>query len=609
MAGVNAFLSIKRPSPLQVLSTAAVLCILIGWMVFRAVFAIQVGHERRQATQRLEAFALSLEATLARHESLPGLLALDPSLEDLLRHPQDPAKLAAANQYLEAVHQRTGGAATYLLDTKGLTLAASNWREPHSFIGHNYAFRPYFTDALTHGLGRFYAVGVTTGEPGYFLGTPIVHGGQALGVVVLKISLDVIERALANADDTLLLVDGDGVVFLSSHDRLRYRTLASVPQAVSSRLTQTRQYGQQTLLPLADRPIPLDSTEPLKVALLDEPPIERVVHSRSVGDRGWRVVQLGNPTAARATALAAGVACAFAAAFVFGLVAHMRHRHRKREELRLIYNQLENRIAERTAYLTEQVAALERNKAILRETRDAAVQAGKLATLGQMSAGISHELSQPLAALQTFADNARSLLAMGRTQEAVDNLDRIGQLIDRTGRIVRQLKTFARKEASTPHPVSVASAIEHALLIVEPRRREMGVFIDVNLPPSDWLVLAEEGRLEQVLVNLMRNGMDAMDGCLSARLEIRVERETSVIAIKVRDHGPGLDEVACMHLFEPFYTTKPAGLGLGLGLAISLTIVQSYGGTLAAHNAPDGGAEFVLRLPTPEESHVTTPAP
>ena len=571
------------------------------------MFAVQVGHERRLATQRLEAFALSLEATLARHESLPGLLALDPSLADLLLHPQDPHKLAAANAYLEAVHQRSGGAATFLIDASGLTLAASNWREPHSFIGHNYAFRPYFHDALTRGLGRFYAVGVTTGEPGYFLATPIVQNQRPLGVVVLKISLDVIERALTNAADTLLLVDADGVVFLSSHAHLRYRTLAPLPENVSWQLSQTRQYGQQALQPLAERPIPTDSPVPVLVAFNGEPAMERLVHSRSVGDLGWRVVQLGSPKEARTSALAAGVACAFAAAFGLGLAAHLRHRRRKREELRRIYDELETRIAERTADLTEQVAALERTKAILRETRDAAVQAGKLATLGQMSAGISHELNQPLAALQTFADNARALLDLGRTSEAIDNLDRISQLIERTGRIVRQLKSFARKEAATPHPVTVSAAIEHALLIVEPRRREIGAQIDVATLPPDWQVMAEAGRLEQVLVNLLRNGLDAMHGLAQPLLEVRAQRLSGAIAITVRDHGPGLDEASCSHLFEPFYTTKPAGQGLGLGLAISLTIVQSYNGTLTARNAPDGGAEFELRLPTPEESHALAP--
>jgi two-component system C4-dicarboxylate transport sensor histidine kinase DctB len=339
-----------------------------------------------------------------------------------------------------------------------------------------------------------------------------------------------------------------------------------------------------------------------------EPARERLIHARPVGSLGWQIVQFGDIGEVRAVALGGGVAAAFAAAFIIGLAAHFRHRRQRREELRRIYDGLETRIAERTADLTEQVAALERTKAILRETRDAAVQAGKLATLGQMSAGISHELNQPLAALQTFADNAAALLARGRTDEVAENLQMISELVGRTGRIVRQLKTFARKEAATPQAVSVGTAIEHALVIVEPRRREIGARIVVAPPDAGLYCLAEAGRLEQILVNLLRNGLDAVAGQDEPVLEVTAGTEGGQVCIAVRDHGPGLSDEARSHLFEAFYTTKPAGEGLGLGLAISLTIAESYGGTLSAQNAPEGGAVFALRLPAAGENHAASDA-
>ncbi len=485
----------------------------------------------------------------------------------------------------------------YLIDARGKTLAASNWRQPHSFIGHNYAFRPYFRNALERGLGRFYGVGVTTGEAGYFLAAPVREKDAALGVIVVKVGLDSLEQALAGAGETLLLADGDGIVFLSSSRKLRYRTLAPLAEAVSARLADTQQYGGQPITALTDRAFSLDSDQPQHLSLPGEAPREWLIHTRPVGTQGWQVVQFGNPGEARAAALGGAIAVAFAAAFLLGLAAHFRHRARRREELRRVYGELESRIAERTADLTEQIAALESTKAILRETRDAAVQAGKLATLGQMSAGISHELNQPLAALQTFADNASALLARGRHGEVAENLQMISELVERTGRIVRQLKIFARKEAPTPQPVSVANAIEHALMIVEPRRRETAARIAVAPVARDLRLIAEAGRLEQVLVNLLRNGLDAMAGQTDALLEVGTRHDGERVAIEVRDHGSGLAEEVRHHLFEPFYTTKPAGEGLGLGLAISLTIVESYGGTLSAHNAPEGGAVFVLTLP------------
>ncbi|HJV92352.1 MAG TPA: ATP-binding protein [Azonexus sp.] len=593
----------NRRRPLLLLGAAVAFCLLLGWLAYRVFFDIYLANERHVSAQRLDAFALSLEATLARHESLPGLLALDPSLAALLREPSNAQRIAAANAYLEAAQQGAAVAVTFLIDTRGNTLAASNWRLPRSFVGHNYAFRPYFRDALKDGLGRFYGVGVTTGEPGYFLAAPVRDQGKVLGVIVLKVGLEAMEQALAGAGDTLLLTDADGIVFLSSERKLRYRTLAPLSAAVTARLAETRQYGMQTITPLAAKPIPASPTQPLTITLPGEAARQRLIHTRPVGSLGWQVVQLGDPSEARVAAIGAGSAVAFAAAFMLGLAAHFRHRSRRREELRRVYAELESRIAERTADLTEQVAALESTKAILRETRDAAVQAGKLATLGQMSAGISHELNQPLAALQTFADNASALLARGRTEEVAENLQMISELVDRTGRIVRQLKTFARKEAPTPQPVTVASAIEHALMIIEPRRKETAARIAVAPFARDLRLIAEAGRLEQVLVNLLRNGLDAMAGQAEPLLEIDAHGIGGRVVIDIRDHGPGLPDEVRHHLFEPFYTTKPAGEGLGLGLAISLTIVESYGGTLSAHNAPDGGAVFVLTLPAAGEAN------
>jgi two-component system C4-dicarboxylate transport sensor histidine kinase DctB len=576
---------------------ALTLCLLLGWLGYRLFFGIFVDHEYRLSTQRLDSFALALEATLSRHEALPGLLALDPSLASALNLPSDPQRIAAANSYLEAAQQGAAVSVAFLLDSNGKTLAASNWRQARSFVSHNYAFRPYFIDAMRNGLGRFYGVGVTTGEPGYFLAAPVRQQETQLGVIVIKLGLEAMEQALAGAGNTLLLADADGVIFLAADHRLRYRTLTPLPEAVVSRLAATRQYGNQPITALADTSFPDTPGRPLRIALPGETPRERLVHSRPVGNIGWQIIQLGDPGDAHAAALGAGIAVGFASAFTLGLLAHFRQRARRREELRRIYAELESRIAERTADLTEQISALERTKAILRETRDAAVQAGKLATLGQMSAGVSHELNQPLAALQTFADNASALLARGRLEEVAENLEMISTLIERTGRIVHQLKIFARKEAPTPQAVNIASAIEHALMIVEPRRRETAARIVVHPFNPALMLTAEAGRLEQVLVNLLRNGLDSMVGQSEPLLEIFTRALDSVIAIEIRDHGRGLADEARTHLFEPFFTTKTAGEGLGLGLAISLTIVESYGGTLSAQNAQTGGAIFVLTLP------------
>src|SRR5574343_332421 len=249
------------------LGAAICFCLLLGSACYRLFLAAYLDHDRQLSAQRLDAFALSLEATLSRHESLPGLLSLDPTLANLLRNPDDPARIAAANAYLETVQQGAALASAYLIATNGTTLAASNWRLPRSFVGQNYAFRPYFRDALERGLGRFYGVGVTTGEPGWFLAGPVRDNGAPLGVVVVKVSLDAMEQAMAGAGETLLLADQDGVVFLSSDRSLRYRVLAPLSPPVAKRLADPRQYGDHPLAPLAETPLPLQSSEPVRLTL------------------------------------------------------------------------------------------------------------------------------------------------------------------------------------------------------------------------------------------------------------------------------------------------------------------------------------------------------
>ncbi|HLF10935.1 MAG TPA: ATP-binding protein [Gammaproteobacteria bacterium] len=216
--------------------------------------------------------------------------------------------------------------------------------------------------------------------------------------------------------------------------------------------------------------------------------------------------------------------------------------------------------------------------------------------LGQMAAGITHELNQPLAALITLSDNSIKLLDMTRTEDVRDNLRITRQLADRMGRIVGQLKVFARKGQAQLEVVSVGDALSNSLLLIEPRRREHDVEIDIRQPETPVFVVADSIRLEQVLVNLLRNAIDAMETAADKRVTVHVELRAGEVLIRVRDRGAGIASESLPHLFEPFYTTKPIGKGLGLGLAISLAIVRSFGGELSATNASDGGAEFDIVL-------------
>lgn len=595
------------------LAMAGLLCILVSLAAYDIFHARALTHLRETNGQRLDFYAASLESTLDKHEPLPHLAGLERDVLGALDHPKDGAAIAAANRYLVTVQQETKVAAIYLLDTQGLTLASSNWNTPQSFVGQRYTFRPYFREAIAGGVGRFYAVGATTREPGYFIAAPVRRAGHIAGVIVVKVSLDAFEQDLAKSGDRIVLSDSAGIVFLSAVPEWKYRTLGPLPPALALQLSETRQYGDHPLVSLVPGQR-LDADGPAQIADFSATPVKgrQLMLARPVGRLNWRMLSFIDLADARQTASGQAAALGFALAFVIALAGFRRQQARRHEErraaaaeLKRVHDDLERRIAERTEDLHRRLAELQETEAILRETRDDAVQAGKLALLGQLAAGITHEINQPLAALTTFSDNAVKLLERGDVEEVRENLQWIAQLAQRLGRIVGQFKAFARKAPAEFSAVDVAEAVQLASVIVEPRRREMDAQIDTDFPPEPLTVKADPVRLEQVLVNLMKNGLEAMAAQKTAqtdarrgrqRLHLQASHAGGQVRLSIRDSGPGIAPEALPHLFEPFYSTKSASEGMGLGLAISRALVESFGGSLTAHNAPEGGAEFVIIL-------------
>ncbi|HDR8860310.1 TPA: sensor histidine kinase [Burkholderia territorii] len=572
-----------------------------------------------EVAQRSSFYALTLESQLARYESLPRIAALEPVLVQLLDDPSNAQLREQANAYLKAVQTNADLSAAYMMAANGTTLAASNSDESGSFVGSNYAFRPYFTNAMQHGTGRFYGIGNTTGEAGYFLAVPIrdrTHPGRGLiGAVAIKASLDQYESALAKSGDIVLVVDRDNVTFLSSVAGWRYRTLTPLSAGARRKLNVTRQYGAAPLATIAAPPPgttqPAASPEQLYVALSGGSANWYRVVYRPVGPLGWKVVMLVDPANDRRSAAFASVGALAATVLVFALVTVVRLRNsRKKERLRArvalleAQRDIEQRIAERTAELTqanatleEKVDALDAARRILRETRDTAIQAGKLAALGQLAAGITHELNQPLAAIMTLSSNAVRMTELGRSGDLTRNLVLINQLADRMGKIVSHVKGFARHEGIIREPVSIAESLRQALLLIEQHRKAAGVTIRDEPVPPDAIVLASSIRIEQVLVNLLANAIDASAASASAR-EVAVTTDVTdeLVCVSVVDSGNGMTPDVMTRLFEPFFTTKSTGKGLGLGLAISQAIVDEFGGCLHARNRDEGGAVFTVEL-------------
>ncbi len=319
----------------------------------------------------------------------------------------------------------------------------------------------------------------------------------------------------------------------------------------------------------------------------------------------------------RAAARNAALGAALAWAVVLLGVLYARQRRRRigerlaaQQQLRNAYAELEIKVVQRTADLRDanarlqaEVAERERAEQTLRRAQAELVQSGKLAAIGQMAAGVTHELNQPLAALQTFSDNARVLLARGRTEDALENLSIISGLVKRLGYITSQLKAFARRSDDARRPAQAQKAFAQALLLVQGRMQKEAVQLAQEWPEQPLTVLCSEIGLEQVFTNLLSNAMDAMAGSATRRIELRAVRHADAVEIDIADSGSGIAAALSEKIFDPFFTTRDEGLGLGL--SISAGIIRTAGGRLSVRNraaAQGGGAQFTIRLTCADET-------
>jgi two-component system C4-dicarboxylate transport sensor histidine kinase DctB len=559
------------------------------------------------AQARLTLYTATLTAELEKYRALPLALAWDQEVTALLTSPRDLALIDRVDRKLSTLNAGASLSALYVMARDGTTLAASNWTDETSFIGRNFAFRPYFQQALDGKIGRYFALGTTSQIPGYYIAYPVWGPvwaeNHTLGVVVAKVGMDTLEATWKGmAGERVFVTDRHGIVFITNVPDWRFRTLRSLSADVQRELQESQQYHNVEL-----RPLPaLDSA---MVRNASVPGTEWEVHvaldSRPVSDR------------VLSAALSAGIATLLLLAA--GLVVLQR---RLALTERLEYQQrsrlmLEHRVTERTAELssanarlTEEVAERERAEKEVLRARDDLVQAAKLAALGQMAAGIVHEVNQPISAIRSYAENATLLLDRGRLDLVRANLTEITGLTERMAKITRQLKTFARKSSGTLAPVSPRTVVEHALALLGARTGALEAEVVFALPDEVPLVLADEGRLEQVLVNLLRNALDAVAARNNRLITISLDQDEEHVLLSVRDTGPGIGEEDLPRIFDPFFTTKEVGEGLGLGLSISYGIVQGFGGRIWAANHPDGGAVFTVALQrAPEPESAPTPPP
>ena len=569
-----------------------VLCVLIGYGAYRNIFDNTIEKEAARHRQNLETVSLSINATLSKYEELPLAIAKDARIHAALSQESQPAQIGAANQYLAEINQILGTDTIYIMNRDGLTLASSNWDQPDSYVGDNYSFRPYFTGAMQSGIGKFYGIGVASGKPGYYIACPVEIDGRTLGVITIKIRLSEIQSAIGEFNDYLLVTNEDGIVILSSEASQLYKATRLLNADALDRIKGSRQFSGQPLSPFQFHGASLTIDDDNERKLLNGE--SYLVQSVPLGERGWDIVQISSTRETRTIALASSVAIGFAVGFLMISLLNWYYRRTAHREKLEIFANIESQIQERTIELTEKIRDLEKAEAILKKTRDDAVQAGKLAVLGQMAAGVTHELSQPLSAIQLYAGNTKRLLESGNLPMAFENIDSINALVTRAGAILSELKTLYRNDETRVEPIALNTIIQNAVLVMNPFLRKANVRL--NVLGLDDKVMSSTGKLEQVFINLMSNSIDALADSSDGVIDVQCTRLGDNVVVRYADNGPGLSDAVAGKIFEPFFTTKPSGKGLGLGLAISKFIVDAIGGKIDCRNLSSGGLEFTIVL-------------
>jgi len=618
---------VALPRPHRPLGIAVVLLLLlaVGLLTYRASERAGLSQMRAEASHQLDILAAAIDSEVTRHASIPSAVELNPDVLALLRAPaerQDTLQ-PAANRFLQQLNDHLGGPAIFVLDTRGQVMASSDWIFSDNLLGSDVSYMPFFRSAVSGTPARHYAVDKVRHEPGYFFALPIRDEQQewkVIGVAVVKSSLREIERRWLGQEAPALIVDSNGIVLLASPPEWRYATLQTQSRVALEQVSREQFAGQTVGAVSLD--IALDGADEGVVVRLpkhlrdDMNPLPGarpyLALSRNLPGTAWRIVVFSDlrPVAVQAATHAALATAAIGCLLLGLLYLNQRRRlARGREEARAMLEkanqELERNVAARTADLSEavkrlksEVAERQRAEQTLRAAQDELVQAAKLAVLGQMATGITHELSQPLGAIRTLSANAVEFMHRGDLATAEKNLGIVGQLSEQMGGIITPLKTFARKSPAVPAAVDVAQAVDSALFLFEQRLRKQSVAVDRQIDANSWIAWCDRNRLQQDLVNLIGNAIDAMADAPERRLTFSAERASSgQVALAISDTGAGFTEAALEHLFEPFFTTKQPGEGLGLGLTISRDILRDFGGDLLAGPAPGGGARFVILLP------------
>ena len=526
---------------------------------------------RNRSELRLTLYVANLMSELQRNSIVPQLLARDPQLIAALDYKDYSLSTARLLSFVDEI----GAASLMLLDSDGRTVAATD----RNRLGELHKTSPYFINALRSNTTIFTTIQLENGAYSFVYSRRVEVAGSTAGVLAVEVDLQKLESGWAGVSDAVFVADSEGTIVMSTEPRWRgldersALDIQSAPSAIERAVRATQDWAA----------LPIDAY------LRGEAVLRREAR---VPFQGWRMVSY--TTYASVRQRVNGILALEVMGFAI-LLALMFWLWSRRAASRIVLVQRES--AELRALnirLQREIAERQKVEKTLQVAEQTLAQSSKLAALGEMSAAVSHELNQPLAAMKTYLAGARLLLQRKRPEEALSSFQRIDDLIERMGAITKQLKSYARKGADAFSPIDARAAVSSALSMMEPQLKTRDITITRTLPEDEVMVLGDRMRLEQEIINLLRNALDATKGIRDPSIEI-ILATGETVSLTVRDNGHGIDDLD--ELFEPFYTTKQPGDGVGLGLAISSGIVNDLGGRLTARNAAGGGAVFEVQLP------------
>ena len=536
-------------------------------------------EEVEAARGRLSLYHRTVVAELNRFSHLTFILARDPFV---IRTAQGQST-KDLNTRLASFAEQAGLDAIYLMRPDGETISSSNAGTDVSFIGHNYSFRPYFQQAMQGGQGRFYGIGTTTGLPGYFLTDAVVGAqGDVIGVIAIKVGLTRLEQAWRDGGESVILANQDGVILLASDESWRYRTLHPLTETQKTQIEKARQFSGQELdrldwsiLGTQRASVGGDNLIHLQT---DQLPHNWVLHyfasEAAVTTRSWLTTVIS-----------------FVGIALLVIFLQLRKASRMSEALRRSEAEETNlrQTNQRLAVEIDERRTAERR---LQRTQDELERASRLAALGQLAASVTHELGQPIAAMRNHVVSAE---ISGKTNAGF--LERIGGLVVRMEGITRQLKFFARSSDEPMQAVDICASTREALALVAPNMNASDVTLKADMDKGPVFVHGNSLRIEQVITNLLRNAIDAMEEADFRLLDVVVQRSGKSAILEIGDSGHGLGSATLSDLQEPFVTSRASGQGMGLGLAISAEIIKEHHGQIHAENKPVGGALFRVEIP------------